>query len=160
HWDGVAWSAVQVPNPSPYYTVLTGVSALTPDDVWAVGYSHVGERYQTLAEHWDGSAWSVVPSPSPGTGADYLRGVVAISPNEAWAVGSAQGVGSLILHWNGSGWRAVRHPGGGDTLWAVTAADADDVWAAGYVLDPATGSLRTRVEHWNGHAWTVESTPD
>jgi hypothetical protein len=160
HWDGVAWSKAQVPNPSPYYTVLTAVSALTPDDVWAVGYTHVGDRSVTLTEHWDGAAWSVVPSPSPGTQADYLRGVVAVAPDDVWAVGSAQGVGSLILHWNGNGWRSMRHPGGGDSLWALAALDSDDVWAAGYVLEPGSGSLHTRIEHWNGLAWSLESTPN
>jgi hypothetical protein len=158
HWNGVQWSRIDPPVLGTY-AALTGVSALTADDVWAVGYGKVGARYVTLAEHWDGASWSSVPTPNPGPQANYLRGVVALSPGAAWAVGTAQGAGSFKIRWDGSAWRRREHAHPNQTLWSVTARDADDVWAAGYLMDSAVG-IRTVIEHWDGQAWTREATPN
>src|SRR5207248_1243249 len=43
HWDGTQWSPVPSPNqtPSPQADVsncLVGITALSPNDIWAVGY--------------------------------------------------------------------------------------------------------------------------
>src|SRR5207244_691981 len=39
HWDGVQWSVVSSPNPpAAYQSTLEGVSAVSPNDVWAVGW--------------------------------------------------------------------------------------------------------------------------
>ncbi|HVF98963.1 MAG TPA: S-layer homology domain-containing protein [Chloroflexia bacterium] len=117
---------------------LTGVSVVSADDIWAVGYyndpsasqasspskrvpnqsPHVkGESptgYQsvlrTLVEHWDGSAWTIVPSPNVGTDNNALASVVAVA--------------------------------------------ADDVWAVGNYLNEF-GISQTLVEHWDGSAWSV-----
>src|SRR5437868_2907408 len=57
HWNGSAWSVVSSPNRGPDNNNLTGVAALSANDVWAVGSDG-----KTLVEHWNGSAWSIVPS--------------------------------------------------------------------------------------------------
>src|SRR5260370_1080153 len=75
------WTAVSSPNPTPIDNVLAAVTALSPTDVWAVGFDDRG----TLTEHWNGSAWTVVASP----GANNLNGVAAVSTNDVWAVGEA-----------------------------------------------------------------------
>src|SRR5437762_3576748 len=63
HWDGIAWSVVPSPNVSGLDRTLTGVAAVSANDVWAVGYYHNANYVvQTLIEHWNGSAWSIVPS--------------------------------------------------------------------------------------------------
>src|SRR5439155_23809415 len=68
---------------------LSGVSALSPEDVWAVGrmISPNGQKTRTLVEHWSGTAWSVVASPNPGTGLNELSDVAALAPDDIWAVG-------------------------------------------------------------------------
>jgi hypothetical protein len=68
HWDGSRWSRVRSPNPSSSVLAvntgianeLTGVSAISATDAWAVGaYTNdtTGARL-TLILHWDGRRWS------------------------------------------------------------------------------------------------------
>jgi hypothetical protein len=56
HWDGTAWTKVPSPNPSSAMNVLEGVSAVSPSDAWAVGYTVNPE--QPLILHWNGTAWT------------------------------------------------------------------------------------------------------
>lgn len=85
HWDGSTWTQVPSPNASRKDCLLTGVSAVAADDVWAVGYVAGGES--SFVEHWNGASWSLGESPDPGTGS-ILAGVTARSATNAWAVGS------------------------------------------------------------------------
>jgi hypothetical protein len=110
--NGGTWSQVASPSPGPdsgtVFTPLTGISALSPANAWAVGSHYVtfrqGVAYGTLVLHWNGTSWTVVPSPSPaGVGGSSLNAVSAASPSSAWAVGST-GRHVLILHWNGARW--------------------------------------------------------
>ena len=64
------------PNISATYNVLSGVAAVSPDAVWAVGGAGDGHSMATLVLFWDGNNWASVPSPSPNY-YDYLRGVTA-----------------------------------------------------------------------------------
>jgi len=107
HWNGRRWSHVKSPNPGSSFNTLTGVSAVSPTDAWAVGiYRDEAEIGHTLALHWDGSRWSQVKTPNPGSSFNELSGVSAVSPKDAWAVGSYQeaGVHALVLHWDGTRW--------------------------------------------------------
>ncbi len=126
HWDGTAWHRVKSPNAGPASAAndLVSVSAVTTDDVWAVGMRGL----KTLTMHWDGTAWSVVRSPTPGGNAD-LGGVVAIGSDDAWAVGGfvdrdANAVRTLVEHWNGSTWSVVESANKGPSdnhLWGISA---------------------------------------
>jgi hypothetical protein len=57
---------VPSPNGGTGYNYLASVSALTSNDVWAVGHNNTGafSINRTMTEHWDGTAWTVVPSPN------------------------------------------------------------------------------------------------
>lgn len=57
HWDGTQWNIVPSPSAGPV-PILTGVVAVSSDDVWAVGWTSAGSGPITLTEHWDGSSWS------------------------------------------------------------------------------------------------------
>ena len=60
HWNGSTWSIVPSPtNPGAVSSELSGVTALSASDVWALG----GVGNGTLIEHWNGTRWSVVKSP-------------------------------------------------------------------------------------------------
>jgi hypothetical protein len=60
HWDGVFWTLV---HGAPLG--LSGVVALSPTAVWAVGstYDAATEREAALAAHWDGVSWTTVGLP-------------------------------------------------------------------------------------------------
>ena len=87
HWDGSHWSIVPSPNIGNYGNRLSGVTALTSNDMWAVGSS---DNYaNTLVLHWDGSNWGVVPSLSVYGQASSLASISAVSPTDIWAVGTS-----------------------------------------------------------------------
>lgn len=55
HWNGVRWTVVASPNPpSVYLNMLRGVSAVSGDDIWAVGTT---DYTSTLIVHWNGTSW-------------------------------------------------------------------------------------------------------
>jgi hypothetical protein len=92
HWNGTAWRQVKSPT-APRYTDfgLTGVSAVSGSDAWAVGVRGIpsdGGKSGTLIFHWGGTAWRLVNSPSPGSRTNLLEGVSARSGSDAWAVGN------------------------------------------------------------------------
>ena len=69
HWNGIRWSIVASPSPGSTDNLLSGVTAISPSNIWAVGgssNSRPGSTGQTLIEHWNGIRWSIVASPSPG----------------------------------------------------------------------------------------------
>ena len=68
HWDGRQWSVTG----GSVTGIITGIAALAPNDVWAVGNApgspwalDVAQQGQGLIEHWDGQQWSLVASPFP-----------------------------------------------------------------------------------------------
>jgi hypothetical protein len=85
HWNGQAWSFVRPPT-------ITGdmfgeaVTAIAPDDAWAVGDSAGG----TVSAHWNGTKWALVPTPKLNNGSapqNFLTGVTAPAANNVWASG-------------------------------------------------------------------------
>jgi len=163
-------------------SVLTGISAVAPTDIWAVGSFSVSSGTTvdslTLTMHYDGTAWRVVPSPNvavrhPLNGArQVLGGVEAVRHDDVWAVGNTIDTASgsflpdktLILHWNGTAWSVVPSPDSPaeDVLSGVSALSPTDVWAVGQFVDRSgsTPIARTRTLHWNGAAWSVVASPN
>jgi hypothetical protein len=98
HWNGTVWSQVPVPDVgnSVNANSLTSVTALSSDDVWAVGAANGGADGvpQALIEHWNGSFWSIAPSPANPHGSDStdLAGAAAIAPGNVTAVGTFDSV--------------------------------------------------------------------
>jgi hypothetical protein len=167
HWDGRAWSNASPATPAT--GELSGVSADSADDAWAVG-QRAGDR--TLILRWNGSTWSRVPSPDPGQGFDALTAVAASSAGNAWAAGfytktAASPGRALALHWNGTAWSAAALPGLGNgttALTAVTVLAARNAWAAGSSCPRAGCAPGTKVPalilRWNGTSWSKARTPD
>jgi hypothetical protein len=101
---------------------------------------------------------------------NQLLGVDAVSNNDVWAVGWAQDPNgpvyvkqTLIEHFNGSVWTIVPSPNkSNDTLsilYSVSATSANDVWAVGSSQDGKLPS-RTLIQHWDGTAWSIVSSPN
>jgi hypothetical protein len=63
HWNGTSWTRTPVPSPgtAPVDDALTGVSAQSADNVWAVGDT----VSSVLIVHWNGTAWSQTSFPLP-----------------------------------------------------------------------------------------------
>ncbi len=167
HWNGSIWTVVSAPNGGPGPNTLQAISARAADDAWAVGnFANGTALAQTLILHWNGNAWAVSPSPNSGPGSNGLAGVSVLTASDSWAVGTAfdaGGIGTTLTeHWNGSAWTVVPSPNTGpsaNTLNAVAAGSAADVWAVG-TYNSSSNIYQSLVEHWDGSAWSIVSSPN
>lgn len=141
HWDGVKWKNIAVPTPpDTLYGWLYGVTAISSDNVWAVGESGPGRTYII---HWNGTLWSIVPSPSPSpTKSDHLYAIYALNDHEIYAVGYTRGPvdtqynNTLILKYDGTQWQQVASPNAGNPtnneLHGITGVSSGEMWAVGH----------------------------
>jgi hypothetical protein len=178
HWNGTAWTKVASPNPGGSATqgrgsFLSGVSAVSANDVWAVGRYNNPDTgaNQTLILNRNGTHWTKVAHPNPGgvNGDDGLTSVSSDSPTDAWAVGwYANAADTLMLHWNGTRWKHVASPNPGGTTSSsdeslfngVSVASATDALAVGTYTDPTSGATDTLIAQWNGTAWSQGASPN
>ncbi|HMA38011.1 MAG TPA: hypothetical protein VKY74_26415, partial [Chloroflexia bacterium] len=151
--------------PSGNYERLSGVAALAPDNVWAVGGAlpNDGSNRPVLL-HWNGQNWKYAASPAPAPGGpriDYLDGAAPAGDSTAWGVG-----GPGILRGTGDGWGiAATVPLTSTGLAAVAASGPHDAWAVGSYnpLDLQSQNDRARATltmHWNGTAWSLVPSPN
>jgi hypothetical protein len=170
HWDGHKLDVVQAFRPSiPVGSLrggkhpsglLTGIAAVSSDDVWAVGtdgYGFFGKPGRPVAEHWNGRRWQRVRTPLLHTGAE-LSGVTALSQRDVWAVGQV-GTRPLAEHWDGRQWKVIdmRREG---RLNAVDGASPGNVWAVGAQgLTSTIDAQDGLVMHWDGRRWREVSAP-
>jgi len=172
-WNGTSWSVVTSLNTSTTQpNWLSGVTCASASECWAVGYSSTGTDinmvYQTLIEQWDGTSWAIVPSPNTSTTEfNFLFGVTCASASECWAVGYGSDDNgydrTLVEQWNGSAWAIVTSPNTSSTqnnfLESVTCVWQSDCWAAGF--SSSTGGVdQTLIEHWDGSAWALVTSPN
>ncbi len=164
HWNGTAWSAVSSPNVGTLANALFAVTAKS-GLAWAVGYfMDANFKSQSLIEAWDGKNWNVVSHPHVGA-SDQLFGVSAISPSDIWAVGfqrdSSGKFSTLTEHFDGTDWDVVSSPNPGATgnqLLAVVAVSSKSIWAVGQQTGKQ-GPDQALIEHWDGSAWSVVTSP-
>jgi hypothetical protein len=169
HWDGASWRQVASPNISGAANQLFGITAISANDIWAVGSAGGAP----LALHWNGSTWNIVPiNVGSGLSSQRLTAVSGSAGNDIWAVGEGRGIFTnqtfaTILHWNGSHWsekvcRAASssnppegYEGGGSSAYftGVAAAASNNVWAVGVL---GSGPM---ILHWDGQAWTTITHP-
>ena len=163
HWDGAAWSVIPSPNAGTSGSILRRITALSTNNVWAVGYSNASTTSQTLIEHWNGTSWLVVPSPNADRSNNYLLGLTPISASDIWAVGyyhTGKGNRTLTEHWDGTLWHVVSSPNAGsitNVLSGVTMISTSDIWAVGYYNNPR---LQALIEHWDGTSWSIVPSPN
>jgi hypothetical protein len=173
HYDGATWTIVNSPNTtSTESNFLFGVTCTSRSNCWAAGrYANATDQtYQTLVEQWNGSAWSIVSSPNiNATQHDSsLLGVTCVSTSDCWAVGSDYNIQgnlyqTLIERWNGTAWTIVSSPNSASNennlLNSVTCTSASDCMAVGVYIN-ASSNNQTLIEHWNGSAWSIVSSPN
>ncbi|HTD19848.1 MAG TPA: hypothetical protein VK667_09995 [Ktedonobacteraceae bacterium] len=168
HYNGSSWSVVSSPSPGSFLNNLSSVTAISANDVWAVGDSVSDSQHHTLIEHWNGTTWSIVNSPNQGTNTNVLFGITAISANDLWAVGQyvsskALTLQTLIEHYNGSTWTIVTSPNikaMDNGLGGVTAVSSHDIWAVGNASNLSSNTSQTLIEHYNGSTWTIIASPN
>ncbi len=174
HWDGVSWTRVASPDPGSEGNYLSGVSAVSATDAWAVGeYWHYDKTTakpaeKTLTLHWDGTRWKKVKSPNSSLThhvRNSLSDVSAASPSDVWAVGGYWSRPSsfhlMILHWDGTSWKKVGSPNPSSTsneLLGVSVVSAKNAWAVGEYDTTAAG--HTLILHWDGTRWNKVRSPN
>jgi hypothetical protein len=176
HWDGAAWSTVQGPNPASFFDELDSVHAISPTDVWALGYSIAspGGRHQLLVVHWNGTQWSQIGVPAVVAKHILLTGFTAFDPISATsALSLAPGVirvghgvikSDRIVSWNGRKWSRTPRLFGA-ALAGVGAASDSDAWAVGYTcaglarFHRRCPPFRAQTLHWNGRHWRYVPNP-
>ncbi len=166
NWNGTAWSQVTTPTTPQNTALLTGVSASSAADAWAVGRSQNNKSSLLgLALHWNGTAWSVSTSFTAALGAFANVGVADISPADAYATGNNSSIPrGHLAHWDGTTWSSVTVPlppnaNTNTTLDAISASGPDNVWAVGTFLDSANEQFEPFSIHFNGSAWAVGPSP-
>jgi hypothetical protein len=155
------WSVATVPQ-TGNNIILTGASAVSSTDAWAVGeqFAAAGQAPPPPVSYkWNGSAWSLVATPTLGVTSSLLS-VSASSATDAWAVGMSvlgrHDDGTLMEHWNGTAWSvnsSLVLTGYTAELTGVVDLSPTNAWAVG----EANSSL---LEHWNGSTWSEVTIPD
>jgi hypothetical protein len=150
-YNGTAWATETIPIAGIF---VGGLAAANTSNIWAVG-DNLDIFYS------DGSAggnW--VTQNSGGTGNFY--GACAVDTNNVWAVGGTTTgpYTSILYKWNGTAWSNEAPLGINDQFKAVSACDADHVWALGY--DSSNNShiyFRDATHTWNATAqYTLAGT--
>ena len=113
--------------------------------------------------------WAVAFSPTFGA-TIYLGHVTCTSTSDCWVVGYYDNSGAVqtaIEHWNGTEWAFVTSPNIGtmqnNRLFGVACASVSDCWAVGDYGYKVPGDLtgyRTLIEHWDGDAWRIVTSPN
>jgi hypothetical protein len=112
HYDGTSWNQMTLPTTQ----LLTSIWALSPADVFAVGYGGVAVRY-------DGNEWKELQTPTD----QNLIDVWARGPNAAFALADD----GEVIRFDGSKWKNFATTPGGAALdlWG----DSNHLFAAGQV---------------------------
>ena len=154
HWNGVSWSVVPAVNFGSALTEFFAVTAVAPNNVWAVGdYQNTGPNQFVLplTEHWNGASWSAVPAAIPTGFGGNLHGVAATNSLRVWTVGEKSNNTTidqtLAEHWTPAGWQVLNNPSIGTNFSFLRAVSARKTptplafaWAVGAFRDNGASS--------------------
>jgi alpha-tubulin suppressor-like RCC1 family protein len=166
HWNGTAWTAVTSPTPIGSFQFASGITAVSPSNVWAVGKDETRGASKTLSAHWNGTAWSIVPTPNithAGDAQNQLTGVSSDAAGDVWASGFADNVNGqnfrvpFVLQRTGSTWVLTRvpNPGSeGSSLNGIQVLSPTDIWSAG-ATEQTDGGQLALTERFNGTSWSI-----
>jgi hypothetical protein len=148
-WNGSRWSIAHTWNDPGSQT--TGVTALSPTDVWVFGAGGFTGGIGTW--HFNGTTWT--EATGAGAGIDTAS---AVSSSDIWAVGSgASSPDTRIVHYINGAWHKVSSTALEHTTFLdVLALSAGDVWVDG---TPDSGPLPARLDQFNGTTWTQVTVP-
>jgi alpha-tubulin suppressor-like RCC1 family protein len=168
HWNGTTWTAATSPTPIGSSQFASGITAISPDNVWAVGTDR-SDGVKTLSAHWNGTAWKIVPTPDINNKGDQnlLTSVSSDGAGQVWASGYADDDGvnfrvPYVLQWTGSKWvmTKVPNPGSeGSLLDGIAVLSPTDIWTVG-TTEQTDGGQLALTEQFNGTRWTVSPAAD
>jgi hypothetical protein len=119
HWNGTAWAVAKRLTGEGQ---LTGVTALSPTDIWVFGGGGAIGGLGTW--HYDGSTWT--EQTGGALGIDHAS---ALSPADIWAIGGKTSPQTTIVHYNGTTWTDVTASGlAGLSFSDIVALPQDSVW--------------------------------
>jgi len=149
HFDGARWRVATRWQQGQ----VTGVTAVTPADVWLFGTSADGTS--TIGTfHYDGVSWQR----QTGLAGSIVR-ASALSASDIWAI-AASPASYSVVRLDGTNWEQV--PTGsalnGMNVRDILAISSADVWILGDKTD-AVGGVRLVLLHWNGARWSSLVTP-
>lgn len=148
HYNGSRW---YVAKRFPGTGELTGVTALSPTDVWLFGAPGFEAGLGTW--HFDGHTWMHVVS-GAATGIDTAS---ALSRHNIWAIGSSRAPQDSIVHYTGTRWHRVRAKAlAGAAFNDILALSPANVWVVGA---HSGGEPPHLLVHFNGKSWRRVSMP-
>jgi hypothetical protein len=141
HWNGRSWQRSPEPSTGMWTKFVTGVTMLSPDDVWVVGWGKTepaGDQLRhPIALHWNGRCWTSTSVPG-GSGEVYQ---MVRADGDLWAVGdtfspTVTSYAMDLLRWTGSRWTSSAVPVSGEgSLFGAAPVPGGGMWVVG-----ATGS--------------------
>jgi len=170
-WNGTEWKLQTMPAPTgAKLTYATGVSCTSASVCTMVGtYENSSSVYVPYAESWNGTEWKLqsVPIPTGSTVTRLTGGVSCSSATACTAVGhyknSSGAEEGLAERWNGTEWsvEAAAEPSETKDNYfdGVSCVSSTSCTAAGVSVTNSSKDV-TLAEHWNGTAWSVQTTPN
>ncbi|MDD3719077.1 MAG: hypothetical protein PHP28_10510 [Actinomycetota bacterium] len=127
---------------------LLGISAVAPDNVWAVGGrpGYVPGGAGSVVLHFDGTEWSVAYSEDDIS----MMSVSALAIDDVWVSG-----GMGIYHWDGNTWTDQLPPSPEPPLvTGISAVDSSNVWASERHRGPGLSHIYYYDgADWDSHTW-------
>jgi hypothetical protein len=146
HYDGRGWATVEVDKTiGGGKAALEDVAAVSPTDLWAVGYHH----FQPAILRFDGEAWSNSPTDIRGS----VHAVEAFATSQVWAVGTP------IQEFDGTTWTEAPMGKSDADLVAVGAVGSQDLWAVGSKPGKREDITSAAVYRYGGRRWMPVDGP-
>ncbi|BCJ46234.1 hypothetical protein GCM10010168_51830 [Actinoplanes ianthinogenes] len=152
-WNGSAWTQQQLPGDPDG---LSGVSASSASDVWAVGTTQVSKPY---AARFDGSRWTAW-QPVPADSGANLNDVAAYDGKALFVGGEYPN--PKIVQWDGSRFAdsGVTVPDSwANELYSVAALPGGAAFAVGYTYRADGSGPFPLIVQRRGAAWQVAALP-
>lgn len=145
---------------SPHATVLlNSVTALSPQDAWALGTATGAGPGKPLVVRWNGAAWRTVTLPLTvrrALGSGFFFSLAASSASNVWITGQRG-----WARWTGRGWQTgtmpVASPGGPALAGQLLVFGPRDVWLLG--SHTAGRRVSAFARRYDGSRWQVMPAP-
>ena len=146
HYNGRAWAKVRLP------TVPDEVSAVSPDDIWAL--------HGDTAWYGNGTTWTPTKIPTAtGNPPETFGSLTATGRDSAWVWRTILTPGlrtdADVLHWNGASWRSLAGTPA-DIIDSVAPDGSGGLWATGVDINPGGFNL---FYHLTGDRWSEVNPP-
>ncbi len=168
HYDGTIFGTVTSPTVNSFTSISFGppLSAVNPNDGWAVGNSSSTVTFEPTVYHWNGFMWT--KGVAIGT-TNNLYSVFMINSGDVWAAGGgphttascSASLCPVILHFTGGSWNSITPPSGSYSLKSIFMVSSTEGWAVGEQAGSPnpTGIILHYVVTGGVGAWGVFPSP-